>query len=169
MADLMGRFNLNEWKKWVETDLSKNLKSTLTTYEKKVQGLASDLELKGKEARKKGEVHLDKWVKNLKKSRADVEKRVSTLVNAEAVKLSKSFSEMLKNLRAAAKSAAPEVVKAKPSKGTAKKKASKSQAPESAAVKGRKPKVRTKAKNGTSRLAKRISDSLTGSPSSLSH
>ena len=169
MGDLMGRFNLNEWKKWVETDLSKNLKSTLNTYEKKVQGLASDLELKGKEARKKGEVHLEKWVKNLKRSRANVEKRVSTLVNAEAVKLSKSFSEMLKNLRAAAKKAAPEVIKTKVKPSSSKKKAPKSAATQSAAVKSKKSKLVTKAKNGISGISSKVSDSLTGSPSSLAH
>lgn len=100
MGDLMGRFNLNEWKKWVETDLSKNLKSTLNTYEQKVQGVVKDLDLRGKKARKKGEVHLEKWVKQLKRSRTDVEKRITTLVNGEATKLTRTFNDVMKNLRA---------------------------------------------------------------------
>lgn len=140
MGDLKGRFNLNEWKKWVETDLSKNLKSTLTTYEQKVQGVVKDLDLRSKKARKKGEVHFDKWVKQLKRSRTDVEKRITTLVNGEATKLTRTFNDVMKNLRSlshAEKMASPAATaKAKP-KAASKKKASKSPAQKSRKVKAK--------------------------------
>ncbi len=109
MGDMMGRWHLNDLKKFVGDDFTKNLKTTFTTYEKKVQELVKDLDVKGKEAKKKGEVQIDKWVKQLKRSRTDIEKRVTLLVNTEADKLSKQLGEVVKNLRGIS---AAEVVKA---------------------------------------------------------
>ena len=127
MGDMMGRWHLNDLKKFVGDDFTKNLKTTFNTYEKKVQDIVKDIDVKGKEAKKKGEVQIDKWVKQLKKSRTEIEKRVSVLVNDEAKKLSKSFGEVVKNLRgiSAAEMSATKPAAKKAKSGTAgKKKAS---------------------------------------------
>ena len=135
MSDLLKRFNLNEWKKWVET---------VHVYEQKVQDVVKDFDLRGKEARKKGEKQLDKWMSQLKTSRTTLEKKISTLVNTEGAKLSKAFNELVKNVK---KAETVVKAKAKPmaktaSKVTASASASKKKA-KSAAPKAKKVKAKS--------------------------
>lgn len=134
MSDLLKRFNLNEWKKWVDT---------IHVYEQKVQDVVKDLDARGKEARKKGEKQLDKWMAQLKVSRDTVEKKISTLVESERTKLTKAFNELVKNVKKAetavkakTKPAAKAATKTTASATAPKKKAAKS------APKSKKPRAK---------------------------
>lgn len=74
----------------------------VATYEKRLRVLVNDLDLKSREAREKSKQRLDEFQTQVKRTRSDVEKRVVTLVNEEAVRLNKHFADVLSYLKSLA-------------------------------------------------------------------
>lgn len=111
-------------KKLANSELVANLSKHLTTYEKRVKGLVSEFDLKSRDARQKGQEQIDKLAGQFKRSRNELEKRVSSLLHQEGQRLNQGVNDLFNYLKSIAKSeklgkksAAP--TKKKASKGDA--------------------------------------------------
>lgn len=84
--------------------LANNLSKQASSYEKKVKEVVHDLDLKSRDARQKSKKQLDRFGKQLKATRSDVESKVKSLVNHEAERLNKGFGDLVTYLKSVAKS-----------------------------------------------------------------
>lgn len=85
------------------SELMGSLSKHLNTYEKKVKKLVNDFDLKSRDARHKGQLQLDKLANQFKKTRSDLEKRVTGLLHAEGQRLNQGVSELFNYLKSIAK------------------------------------------------------------------
>ena len=89
-------------KRLANSALANNLSKHLNEYESKVKEMVHGFDLKSRYAREKSRKRLDEFAKQLKKTRGDLEKRVSTLVNQEGVRLNKRVTELFNYLKSVA-------------------------------------------------------------------
>ena len=85
------------------SELVGNLSKHLTAYEKKVKELVNDFDLKSRDARAKGQRQLDKLAGQFKKTRTELEKRVTGLLHIEGQRLNQGVSELFNYLKNIAK------------------------------------------------------------------
>lgn len=88
-----------DFSKWANHPSINQLTRQITTYEKRVSSLVKGFDLKGREARKRSRKQLDKVLVQLKQTRANVEKKVTQLVNVEGKKLNKRVNELVSYLK----------------------------------------------------------------------
>ena len=96
MSMLQDRFDL---KKIANTPWVENLTKQFNGYESRVKRLVKDIDLKGREARTKGKKQLNRFTHQLQKTRNEVEKKVTVLINKESKKLNGKVTELFKYLK----------------------------------------------------------------------
>ncbi len=70
-----------------------------TGYEKRLKSVVQDLDLKSRDARDKSRKQLDAFAHQLQKTRVDVEKKVTHLINYEAGRINQGFNELVTYLK----------------------------------------------------------------------
>jgi len=96
----MRKMNLAaELKRLSNAQAIKQFSKQMMDYEKRVRTLMKDFNLRGQEARKNGKVQIDEFVRQLKKNRVRVEKKVLTVINQEAKNVNKRCQKLLNNLK----------------------------------------------------------------------
>lgn len=109
---------LNQFAKGISDGLSHGLGG----YEKRVKSMVKELDLKSRDARVKSREQLDRFAKQLKTTRSQLEKRVVTLVHSETERLNKGLNELVTYLKTLSKQEKKKAAKSK--SGGAKKSAS---------------------------------------------
>ena len=71
----------------------------LNGYENRVASFVKDFDIKSREARERSRHQLDKFLRQIKRTRSEVEKKVATLVNQEGKKLNKRINELFSYLK----------------------------------------------------------------------
>jgi len=96
----MRKMNLSgELKRLTDSQVAKQFSKQINDYEKKVRIFVKDFNLRGQGAKEKGRKQLDEFVKHLKKTRTQVEKRVLTVINEEAKNVNKRCQKLLSDLK----------------------------------------------------------------------
>ena len=98
----MSQMQLIDIKGILGSRLVQGVSKQVNTYEKKVRGLVKDLDLRTRDAREKSQKQLDKFAVQVKKTRSQLETRLVEVVNQEAVRLNKGFSELVTYLKSLA-------------------------------------------------------------------
>ena len=89
-------------KRLANSALANNLTKHLNEYESKVKEMVHGFDLKSRHAREKSRKRLDEFAKQLKRTRGDLEKRVSALVSQEGIRLNKRVGELFNYLKSVA-------------------------------------------------------------------
>jgi hypothetical protein len=80
-----------------------NISKQISVYETRVKRLVSDFDSRSRNARERSKRHLDQLSTQLKKTRGDVEKRITTLWKHEGTRLNKSVNELVTYIKAMTK------------------------------------------------------------------
>ena len=75
----------------------------LNDYESRVKTFVQDMDLKSRDARVRSRKHLDQLVTQIRKTRINLESRISEVVNSEGKRLNEKVNEVLKRLVLTAK------------------------------------------------------------------
>lgn len=89
-------------KKFVNSPFAKSLSKQFVTYEGKVKKLMHEFDIKSQPARVRGRKQIDKFTKQLRKTRTEIEKKVSSLVNREVQDLNGRITDLVRYLKAVA-------------------------------------------------------------------
>lgn len=92
-----------DWKRLAGSPLVGNLSKHLNAYEGKVKKLVRDFDLKSRDARETSRKQIDKFTIQLKRTRTEVEKKVTVLLNEEGQRLNKAMAELFNYLKSMAK------------------------------------------------------------------
>lgn len=98
----------------LKADLKRLVDSYWPNYESRLKKIVEDLDVQSKKAREISRKQLDYFSKQLKVTRAEIEKRVSDVVQKEAKKLNDRALDLIEYLKKV--SASEETPKATPSK-----------------------------------------------------
>ncbi len=121
LRDKLNQLDKFDFKKIASTPWVANLTKQFNSYESRVKKLVKELDLKGKEARTVGRDQLVRFTDQLQKTRTQVEKKVTVLINEEGKKINDRVTELFKYL----KTMANNVEKPAGKKGSSQKKSSK--------------------------------------------
>jgi peptidoglycan hydrolase CwlO-like protein len=90
------RSNLKvDFSKWAKHPAISQLTQQVSTYEKRISDLVKDFDLKGREARERSRKQLNQVLGQLKHTRAKLEKKVTQLVQVEALRLNKRVTHLM--------------------------------------------------------------------------
>lgn len=95
----------SELKRFLNTKQVEDLSKQFGTYEKRVREAVKQFDVKGREAKAKGQEQLDKFAAQVKRTSLELEKHFKSLVNQEGKVLNKGLNELFayfKTLTAAA-------------------------------------------------------------------
>jgi len=92
------RFKL-DLKQLANSALVHNLSEHLTQYEKQVKKLVHEFDLRSRDAREKSRVKLDRFANQIKRTRADLEKRVTGLLHLEGKRINEGLTNVLEYLK----------------------------------------------------------------------
>lgn len=93
----------SDLKRLADTPFAHNLTKQFSAYEDRVREVVHGLELKSREARAQSLKRIDEFTDQLKKTRGQVEKKVSTLLNEEGKRLNAKVTELLNYLKSMAR------------------------------------------------------------------
>lgn len=88
LSDLPSRFPKS-------AELLHHFSKQLTHYEDQIKDLVEDWDLKSREAREKSQAQLDKVLNQIKKTRVDLEKRVTKLVTVEKKRINTNLNDLM--------------------------------------------------------------------------
>lgn len=111
-----------ELKRFLSSKQVEEISKQLDVYEKRVREAVRQFDVKGREAKEKGQEHLDKFAAQLKRTGHQLEKQFKAFVNTEGKALNRGLNELFTYFRGINGSAA---VTAKPKKTSTKKKSAK--------------------------------------------
>jgi len=94
------RSNLfKEFERFTKLDIVKNISKRVNTYEKRVRGLVDDLDLSSFDAKVEGRKQLNKFQKQLKQTRRDLEGRVGDVIQKESKRINTRYNELVSILK----------------------------------------------------------------------
>lgn len=89
----------SDLKKLAQIKSIDQLKKQLVGYEKRVLEIVRDVDLKGREARRKGEQKINQFAEQLRRQSTGIEKQVRVLVAKERERLNEGIFELVTQLR----------------------------------------------------------------------
>lgn len=87
----------------MQAKLREDLKRLASSYEDRVRKMVHDFDLKSREARENSLKQFDKFAVQLRKTRGNVEKRVTALLNEEGKRLNEAVTELFQYLKSMSK------------------------------------------------------------------
>ncbi len=117
----------SELKRFLNAKQVQELSRQLDTYEKRVREAVKQFDVKGREARTKGQEQLDKFAEQVKKTGQDLERQLKAFMSQEGKQLNKGLNELFTYFKGIRQSETPKRAVKTAAKKTVKK-ASKSSA-----------------------------------------
>ncbi len=92
-----------DFKKLSKGEIVSQVTKQLGAYEKRVQGLIKGFDIKSRDARSKSRKQIDKFAKQINKTRSNLEKQLTSVIHKESKWLEKGVNELFKKLKNVAK------------------------------------------------------------------
>lgn len=89
----------SDLKRWASSDFVRGLSRQFSDYEVRVKEVVRDFDLRSRDAREKSRDQIEKFAKQLKKTRAKVEGQVNTLLSTEGHKLNGRVRQVFNYLK----------------------------------------------------------------------